>query len=180
MTPRQREIAGAARAIIESDGVEALTMQRLAASLGIRAPSLYKHVRGKAAVETDLTIELLTEQADALDAAGADLGALAMAYRSWALANPHLHLLLNKRPLPREQLPVGLEDRASATLLLATGGDRDLARAAWAAINGLVDLELASRFPHDADVDAAYAAAVGAFSLAVQAARPPQKGAASL
>jgi AcrR family transcriptional regulator len=179
MTPRQREIVHAARAIIESDGGEALTMQRLAASLGIRAPSLYKHFQDKSAVETALAIEALTEQADILEGAGADLGALAVAYRSWALAHPHLHLFLNKRPLPREQLPVGLEDRAAATLLLATGGDRDLARAAWAAINGLVDLELAERLPHDADVDAAYAATVGAFSLAVQAGYPLEKGVAS-
>jgi hypothetical protein len=45
MTARQREIVDAARAIIEVDGGEALTMQRLAASLGIRASSLYKHSR---------------------------------------------------------------------------------------------------------------------------------------
>ena len=45
MTARQREIVDAARAIIEVDGGEALTMQRLPASLGIRASSLYKHSR---------------------------------------------------------------------------------------------------------------------------------------
>jgi AcrR family transcriptional regulator len=153
-------------------------MQRLAASLGIRAPSVYKHFQDKSAVEIALAIEALTEQADILEGAGASLGALAVAYRSWALAHPRLHLFLKRRPLPREQLPAGLEDRAAATLLLATGGDRDLARAAWAAINGLVDLELAERFPDDTDVDASYAAAVGAFSLTVQAGYPLEKGAA--
>ena len=44
--------------------------------------------------------------------------------------------------------------------------DPDLARAAWAAVHGLVALELADRFPPDADLDAAWAAAVRALELA--------------
>jgi hypothetical protein len=44
--------------------------------------------------------------------------------------------------------------------------DVDLARAAWAAVHGLVVLELADRFPPDADLDAAWAAAVRALELA--------------
>ena len=88
---------------------------------------------------------------------------VAHAYRAWALAHPHLYRLMTDRPLARERLPAGLEVSAAAPLLAALG-DRDRARAAWAAAHGLAALELAGRFPAGADVDAAWAAMVHAFS----------------
>jgi hypothetical protein len=63
----------------------------------------------------------------------------------------------------RNRVPPELEDRAAEPLIVATGGDLDLARAAWATINGLIDLELARRFPPDTDIDAVYSAAARAF-----------------
>lgn len=48
-------------------------------------------------------------------------------------AHPHMHRLINDRPLNRTRLPVGLDDRAAAPLVAAYDGDRDMARArAWA------------------------------------------------
>ena len=85
---------------------------------------------------------------------------LGRAYRAYALAHPHLYRLMTERPLPRERLPAGVEERAAAPLLDALG-DRDLARAAWALAPGLVALELAGRFPPDADVEAAWRAGFG-------------------
>jgi AcrR family transcriptional regulator len=79
----------------------------------VTSPSLYKHFPDKTAVETAVTVEALAE-ADVLEGAGADLEALASAYRAWATANPHLHRFLNPRLLPRERLPPGLEQRAAA------------------------------------------------------------------
>ena len=75
-----------------------------------------------------------------------------------------MHRLLNDRPLNRSQLPVGLEARAAAPLVAACDGDVAMARAAWATIKGLVDLELADRFPPGTDVAAIYAAASRAYS----------------
>ena len=46
---RAREIIDAAFAILDDEGADALTMRRLADDLGMRAPSLYKHVPDKAA-----------------------------------------------------------------------------------------------------------------------------------
>ena len=45
--PRRRQIVEAARQILERDGESALTMRRLAADLGMKAPSLYKHFPDK-------------------------------------------------------------------------------------------------------------------------------------
>ena len=168
-TDRQREIVAAARRRIERDGLEALTVGALAADLGIKAPSLYKHFSGKARLELALIVEGFVEFADALEGES-DFAAVAGAYRAFALANPQLYRLMTERPLPREDLPEGLEARAAQPLLSALG-DPDLARAAWACAHGLVELELAGRFPPDADVDAAWRAAVRSFGAAAAAGR---------
>ncbi|MEW1771818.1 TetR/AcrR family transcriptional regulator [Streptomyces sp. NPDC086777] len=160
MTPRAREIVAAARELLEESGPAVLTMRTIADRLGIKAPSLYKHFPDKHAVEVELTAQMLEESAAALEAAGSrhpgSLEALGEAYRAYALAHPHLYSLATERPLPRAQLPEGLEDRAALPLLRACGGDRDLARATWAFAHGMVVLEIHGRFPQDADLDAAW------------------------
>ncbi len=160
---RRAQLVAAARHLLETEGPEALTMRRLGAAVGMRGPSVYKHVPDKATVEDALTLLALTEQADALQGVPCTFAALAAAYRGWALRHPHLHRLINDRPLNRSLLPPGLEARAAAPLITACGGELALARAAWATLKGLVDLELADRFPPDADLDAVYAAAARAY-----------------
>ena len=144
-------------------------MRRLADRLGIRAPSLYKHLPGKAALEAAIVAAGLEESAAAFEAAvdGASdpLTALTAAYRGFALAHPHLYRLMHDGPLPRAQLPPGLEDRAAAPVLRVTGS-RARARALWAFAHGMVMLELDHRFPPDADLDAAWQAGVAAFQPA--------------
>lgn len=165
-TGRRAQLIAAARALLEAEGVEAITVRRLGAQLGIRGPSIYKHVTGKEEIETALIIEGLTELAATLEGVPRTFVDLAGAYRAWALEHPHMYWLLNRRPLPRAGLPEGLEQRAAALLVDACGGDGDLARAAWATINGLIDLEMADRLPPDADITAAYAAAARAYAAA--------------
>ncbi|RKN38259.1 TetR/AcrR family transcriptional regulator [Micromonospora endolithica] len=163
---RRAELIAAARHLLETEGAEAITIRRLGAAVGIRGPSVYKHVPDKARIEDALAAAGLAEQADALQDVPATFTTIARAYRTWALSHPHMHRLINDRPLNRAQLPVGLEDRAAAPLVAAYDGDRDMARAAWATIKGLVDLELADRFPPDTDIDAIYAAASRAYATA--------------
>jgi AcrR family transcriptional regulator len=161
---RREEIVAAARELLEEEGDAGLSMRRVADRVGIRAPSLYKHVPDKAALEVELIAAGLSEIAAALAAGGPSVAGVARAYRSWGLAHPSLYALMTARPLPRERLPAGLEDRAAAPVVDAFGGDPDRARAAWAAAHGLTSLELAGRFPVDADLDAAWAAMVAAFT----------------
>lgn len=165
-TPRRAEIVAAARALLNDEGAEAVTIRRVAAALGIRGPSIYKHVPDKAAIELALVVEVLAELTAVLEAVPATFTDLTQAYRVWALSNPHLHRLANNHRFARSQLPAGLDERASAPIFRACNGDADLARAAWGTLDGLVSLELARRFPPGADLDAVYAAAARAYVLA--------------
>ena len=165
-TSRRREIVEAARRILERDGESALTMRRLAADLGMKAPSLYKHFADKESLEIELIVLGFEESAAAFEAALASkprsqIVALGAAYRGYAKAHPHIYRLMTDRPLPRERLPVGLEYRAAAPLAQAMGSIAG-ARAAWALAHGLVMLEINGRFPADADIDAAWEAGLTA------------------
>jgi AcrR family transcriptional regulator len=167
LSPRDREIVAAARELLEEEGREALSMRRLADRLGIRAPSIYKHVSGKEELEAALVSDGFEEIAAVFEEAVRDaadpLAELARAYRRFALGRPHLYRLMTERPLPRACLQPGVEERAALPLVQAAGSDPDRARAAWAFAHGMVVLELNGRFPPDADLDAAWEAGVAAF-----------------
>jgi AcrR family transcriptional regulator len=173
---RADEVVVAARRLLEEEGAGALTMRRLAEQLGIKAPSLYKHLPDKAALEAAIIATGLEEAAvrfeqavdsamtggDAAGGGAAAISALAAAYREFALAHPHLYRLMHNGPLPRQHLPAGVEDRAAAPVM-RVAGSRARARALWAFAHGMVMLELDQRFPPDADLDAAWEAGITAF-----------------
>ena len=160
LTPRARELFAAARAILEAEGPEALSMRRVADRVGIRAPSIYKHLADKRQLEAALISAGFEESAAAFESAVRDaedpLGAFAAAYRAFALAHPHLYRLMTDRPLSRELLVPCVEERAARPVVDLAGGDRARARALWAFAHGMTILELNGRFPADADVDAAW------------------------
>ena len=170
---RRAQTADTARALLEAEGPQALTMRRIAGALGIKAPSLYKHVPDKAALEALLVAAGFAELADTLAAAAADgaghademgkLAAIAGAYRAYAVAHPHLYRLMNHQPLRRDLLPAGLEARAAQPLAEAVGYDEARARAMWAFAHGMVSLEIDGRFPPQADLDEAWRAGLAAF-----------------
>jgi AcrR family transcriptional regulator len=172
--PRVRDVVAAAREILEREGPDGLTMRRVAERLGIKAPSLYKHLEGKEDLEALLMAVAFRELGQELhDAVGSlrkggsrrkALTELARVYRRWALAHPHLYRLVTGGPLPRERLPDGLEAWTAEPVVLAAGGHPDLARATWAFAHGMTILELDGRFPPGADLDAAWTSGIDALS----------------
>lgn len=164
MSSRRDEILEVAVTVLEEAGFEALTMRELADRLGIRAPSLYKHVQDKGDIVAGVQERALVDMGTHLSAVtGQGLVALAEAYRSWARAHPRLYEVATRRPLARARIAPGAEDAAAAPLVAAVGGDKHLARALWALAHGLVDLELSDRFPPDADLDATWRTALSVF-----------------
>jgi AcrR family transcriptional regulator len=178
--PRVREIVAAARAVLVAEGVDALTMRRLATELGIQAPSLYKHLPGKHAVEDALIAMAFTEIGEALHAAldrtrhHDRVGALLREYRRVARREPNLYRLATGRPLRRESLPEGLEEWAGRPFFLATS-EPQLAQALWSYAHGMVILELDGRYPPGSDLDATWAAGAAAFQAAADSVSAPER-----
>lgn len=165
---RVAELVGRAHGVLESEGPEALTMRRLAEVVGIRAPSIYKHLDGKPAVEVALVEDGLFDMGDALHRAVADPGdhspvaSLLGNYRSEASARPSLYRLTTASAFPRAALLAGLEDWAGEPFFLVTG-EAYLAQALWAFAHGTMILELDDRFLTGSDLDLTWGAGVAAF-----------------
>lgn len=166
---RRDESIAAALLVLETEGEQALTMRRIADEIGVRAPSLYKHIAGRDELIAALQAIGLRAAGQALSVVRTKrtrptrLAAFAVAYRQLALDRPALYRLTSGRPLLRDQLPDGLEREVGQVLVDVVGGDPDLARALWAFAHGMADLELAGRFPPDADLDKAWRVGVRAF-----------------
>ncbi len=160
LSDRANEIVRAARRLLDEEGPDGLTMRGLGDRLGIKAPSIYKHLPDKRSLETALISdgfeEMAVRFAEATDGADDPLRALAFEYRSFARRQPHLYRLMTQRELDRARLEPGVEAAAAQPLVDAVGGDEDLARAAFAFVHGMAVLELDNRFPPGADIDAAW------------------------
>lgn len=172
LTPRSARaatIVTAARRILEEEGIDALTMRRLGAEVGMQAPSLYKHFPTKRAVEAALIEEGMLELGGALHAAVAAPGrrgavwSLLDAYRNAALASPALYRLVTSGPLPRADLSPGVEEWAGEPFFFATR-DPWRAQALFSFAHGMVTLELDVRFPPGSDLDKSWKAGAEAFS----------------
>ncbi|MDO8211250.1 TetR/AcrR family transcriptional regulator [Conexibacter sp. CPCC 206217] len=177
LTPRAREIVAVARELLESEGPEGLSMRRIAAQLGIRAPSLYEHVADKRALENAIISEAFFEQgdltrmsADAARAVGEDpLLAIGSAYRRYALAHPHVYRLMTDKGLDRAALVEGSEQHAGEALRRAVDGDLTLARVLWAFAHGMIMLELNDRFAEGSDADELWDAGLRALRASTRA-----------
>jgi AcrR family transcriptional regulator len=157
--PRAREIVTVARQLLEDEGLDSFSMRRLADRLGVRAPVIYKHFASKSALVAALISVGFEEQAALFEAALTSdhpLTAMAEIYRAYGRDNPNLYRLMYDRDLERPLLLPGSEEGAVIPAVRAAGGDRDLARAAWAFAHGMTILELNNRFPADADLEAAW------------------------
>jgi AcrR family transcriptional regulator len=90
-------------------GPAAVSISAIGKQLGVTGPALYRYFASRDELLTELVIDAYGELAEALSAAAsqtpgrdprARLEALARAYRSWALAQPHRYRLLFGPPLP--------------------------------------------------------------------------------
>jgi AcrR family transcriptional regulator len=103
---RERALASAI-ALVDAEGMTALTMRRLAAELGVEAMSLYHHLPGKEGLLDGLVDAVVAEIASAADQAEADtagadwrtrLRLRFLAARAVMLRHPWAPALLSSRP----------------------------------------------------------------------------------
>ena len=175
------QIVKAGRDIVETDGIDGLTMQSVAARVGVRAPSLYKRLHGRnellRLVANDAAAELTRDLESAADGKDArrDLASLASTFRRFAHANPGAYSLIFA-PLPDDaRADAGWSVRASAPVIDTTerlaGTDHALEAArtvvAWA--NGFIAMELAGAFRLGGDVDRAFDYGIDRLGVAIDA-----------
>jgi AcrR family transcriptional regulator len=165
---RAREILDAAFAILDAEGADALTMRRLGEAVGMRAPSLYKHLPGKAHLEAALIEDIFFAVGDVLHDALTNLGAqgavrsVLTAYRSHALDQPNRYRLATSGHLRRDLLPECLEEWAGQPFFFAAG-DPFRSQALWSFAHGMVILEIDGRYPEASDLDRTWEAGSAAF-----------------
>ena len=138
---RREAIVAAARELVSTDGLDALSLRRLAARLGVTAPALYAHVADKG----DLLRALATHEFDVLVARFAALDepdpvarvkAQSRAYVAYAREEPELFKVMFLFPpdLTGAGLPEGLELPGATQAFVAAAGALDEAVASGALV----------------------------------------------
>ncbi len=181
------QVLAAAERLVAAQGWENLTMAALAADLGVRPPSLYRHVDSLDALRRELRSRMLVELSDAVRAAvmgksGMDgLHALTGAYRDFAREHSERYLaqgtLTGDEDSRREGRRVGEAGYAVLSSFGLSDEELPVSTAQLAAlVHGFVSLELVQTIDWVADPDAAFHGLVEIFAAGLRdqvAARKP-------
>jgi AcrR family transcriptional regulator len=174
------EIVTAGRAILDAEGLDRLTMDRVAAAVGVRGPSLYKRVRDRGELIHLIANASAADLADLVERAATtgdprrDLRAMVDALRAFAHAKPASYGLLFDR-LPDAWRPDrDLIERAVEPLFRTVadlaGQEHELEAArtvvSWA--RGFIEMELSGSFKLGGDVEDAYRFGVERLIAAVE------------
>ena len=170
-------VVAAAADIADAEGLDRLTLARVAAAAGVRTPSLYNHVESLDDVRRRVALLALRDLADALrDAAvgraGDDaLAATADAYRAYARRHPGRYAATQRAPSEGdEEMRAAAKGAVDVVLAILRGygleGDDAIhaARAVRSALHGFVALEAGGGFGIPVDLDESYARMVRALA----------------
>jgi len=162
-------VVAAARAILEADGPSGVTMQAVAAAVGIRGPSLYKRFPDRLAILSEIEFLVLAEIADILARAAATaasprgrIEAMARAHRDYATANPQSYALIYSPGSVNDEAHLAARIAAIRPVLAAmtglAGAERALTatRTVTAWLHGFVSIEQAGLFRLGGDIDATF------------------------
>ena len=139
---RRDRIVAAAREIAEVDGWPAVTVRRLADTIGFSQPVLYGHFPdGRDGIVRAVALAGFAQLAELLTAAGG-LAEICTAYLDFARSRPATYEAMFSMPtdleFARPTTPEPL--RAAFGPLLSTMGDETRAEVLWGALHGLADL----------------------------------------
>lgn len=173
-------VVDAAAELADEIGLQQLTLAALAERLGVRQPSLYKHIDSLAGLRRSISLQAKHELGDVLIRAavgrsGADaIHSMSRAYRDWGLLHPARYTAA--------QWIAGPEDEEDAAASLAAiqiiadvltayeleGDDAiDAIRAFRSTLHGFVSLEAAGSFGLDVDIDRSFDRLVRGFIIAL-------------
>ena len=165
----QASVVEAAAKLVDEEGIEQLTLGRLAERLNVRTPSLYNHVAGLSGLRHDLALYCMRDLLDRIRLAtigksGAEaIIALADAYRSYAREMPGRYAVTLRAPDPGDQA-VGavaqqVVDVCRAVLAPYKLGEEDAIhaiRGLRSIVQGFIWLEMAGGFGMPVDTEASF------------------------
>jgi AcrR family transcriptional regulator len=170
-------VVAAAAALADADGLEALTLARIAASVGVRTPSLYNHVASLEDVRRRLALIGLSELAGAMRDAAVGrarddaLIAMAHAYRDYATRHPGRYAATQRAPAEDDPELVAAAAAAVEVLfaiLRGYGLEGDdaihAARGVRSALHGFVALETGGGFGLPVALDSSFDRMVAALA----------------
>lgn len=155
--------------VADEVGLANLTLTAIAPRLGVRMPSLYKHVAGMDALRRLVTIQATREMADLFARAAAGkseadaLTAIAHAWREWATLHPGRYAATVRAPEHDDtEHTAAATDALQIVLAMLSGyalrGDDaiDAARAFRSTVHGFITLEHEGAFGLPVDVDRSF------------------------
>ncbi len=161
-------------------GLSRLTLAALAERLGVRQPSLYKHIDSMAGLQRSISLQSQRELGDVLARAavgrsGADaIHAMSHAYRGWALLHPARYEASQMAPAPGDvegESTASTVVRVIADVLAAYRLEDDDAvdaiRAFRATLHGFVALEAQGGFALSASIERSFERLVHGFTVAL-------------
>jgi len=165
---RLDDLVDTATALVDTEGLDALTLSRVAREIGVKPPSLYSHVADLDTLRRHVALRATRRIGErmasaAMGRAGRDaLAAVAAEVRSFATEHPDLYELTNRaRPNDDEYAGAALRAIDPLTAALreyALEGEEVIhaARTLRSAVHGFVSLEIAGGFGIDVDVDQSF------------------------
>jgi AcrR family transcriptional regulator len=164
------------RELVEREGVEQLSLQKLASALGVKAPSLYRYFSSKTDLLRTLnlqTIALLTSSIDHAASKSVDaqvrLLVMARAWRAFSQAFPQTYTLAftntnpEIQPDPRflEKMAIPIQEVMAE--ISGQAGSLSALRGLWALIHGFLLLEISKQFRRGGDLEEAFVLSIEAY-----------------
>ena len=177
-------VVQAAVEILNAEGVQALTLSRLAEELGIQTPSLYNHVDGLAGLQQELSVMNAKLLADRLSTAaigksGQELFMeAAQAFRNYVKEYPGLYMSTLRSSVNQQTLVVDLQREEERTMKVGLAVMASLGlqgedaihglRAFRSMVHGFATLEVAGGFGLPQDCDESFRRLVLALVVGLQ------------
>jgi AcrR family transcriptional regulator len=182
----RRQVIDAAAALADAEGLDSLSLARVAEALAVSSPSLYSHVDGLAALRRELALEASARLgADVREAVTGAPGVeavrrVAHAYRAFARTHPGLYATLHTTPRRGEDADVAAAFGALvgdiAAVLIGLGlPEQDavpLIRTLRSALHGFVSLEASGGFGLPDGVDESFETLIDVVVAGMLASRP--------
>lgn len=167
-------VVARAAQMLDSGSPERLNLAALAEDLGVRPPSLYKHVDGMAGLRRGVMLRAKADIAQVLGQAAIGrarddaVRRMASAYRRWALEHPAQYLMAMNAPVPGDEDDAQASDAIADVIYDVMSGYQlrgedviDATRFLRSALHGFVALEASGCFQLPVDVDRSFARLVG-------------------